>query len=66
MRDAMRRVRREACDRFTVRLVCARGRRSLTLVASRHETAIQYNDVSVLENFHISSAWRLCLEDDLA
>ena len=35
------------------------------LVASRHETAIMYNDVSVLENFHISSTWRLMLEDEL-
>ena len=35
------------------------------LVASRHEYAITYNDVSVLENFHISSSWRLVLEDDL-
>ena len=35
------------------------------LVASRHETAILYNDVSVLENFHIANSWRLMLEDDL-
>ena len=35
------------------------------LVASRHDTAILYNDVSVLENFHIASSWRLMLNDDL-
>ena len=34
------------------------------LVASRHEHAITYNDVSVLENFHISSSWRLVLNDE--
>ena len=41
------------------------GYNNAFLVASRHETSITYNDVSVLENFHIASAWRLMLEDDL-
>jgi len=31
------------------------------LVNSRHETAILYNDSSVLESFHVSRAWRLML-----
>ena len=35
------------------------------LVAQRHEIAILYNDSSVLENFHIASAWRLMLQDSL-
>jgi hypothetical protein len=33
------------------------------LVASKHPTAILYNDSSVLENFHISTAWRVMLEE---
>lgn len=41
------------------------GYNNAFLVASRHETAILYNDSSVLENFHISSSWRLMLEEDL-
>ena len=40
------------------------GYNNAFLVASKHETAICYNDVSVLENFHISSSWRLILEED--
>jgi hypothetical protein len=35
------------------------------LVASRNSTAVLYNDLSVLENFHIASAWKLMLEDDM-
>jgi len=35
------------------------------LVASKHDTAILYNDLSVLENFHISQAWKLMLTDEL-
>jgi len=31
------------------------------LVNSRHDTAILYNDSSVLESFHVSRAWRLML-----
>ena len=41
------------------------GYNNAFLVASRNETSITYNDLSVLENFHIASAWRLMLEDDL-
>ncbi|KAG9510483.1 Calcium/calmodulin-dependent 3',5'-cyclic nucleotide phosphodiesterase 1, partial [Fragariocoptes setiger] len=33
-------------------------------VMSRSETALVYNDRSVLENFHVSAAFRLLLEDD--
>ena len=33
------------------------------LVASRHDVAIRYNDHSVLENFHISSSWKLMLDE---
>jgi len=31
------------------------------LVNSRHETALLYNDQSVLESFHVSRAWKLLL-----
>jgi len=41
------------------------GYNNAFLVASRDEKAILYNDVSVLENFHISSSWRMMLEDSL-
>ncbi len=36
------------------------------LVASRHDVAILYNDSSVLENFHISSSFKLMLNDEKA
>jgi len=35
------------------------------LVASKDPIAILYNDSSVLENFHISSAWRMMLREEL-
>ena len=35
------------------------------LVNSRHEHAILYNDQSVLENFHVSRAWRLMLTEGM-
>ena len=41
------------------------GYNNAFLVASKDPVAILYNDSSVLENFHIASAWRLMLEDDL-
>lgn len=41
------------------------GYNNAFLVASKNETAILYNDSSVLENYHIASAWRMMLQDDL-
>lgn len=41
------------------------GYNNAFLVASRDEKAVLYNDVSVLENFHIASSWRLMLDDSL-
>eukprot|EP00325_Prymnesiales_sp_UTEX-LB-985_P034274 CAMPEP_0174722044 /NCGR_PEP_ID=MMETSP1094-20130205/37589_1 /TAXON_ID=156173 /ORGANISM="Chrysochromulina brevifilum, Strain UTEX LB 985" /LENGTH=680 /DNA_ID=CAMNT_0015922829 /DNA_START=74 /DNA_END=2116 /DNA_ORIENTATION=+ len=40
------------------------GYNNAFLVASKDPVAILYNDSSVLENFHISSAWRLMLKDE--
>jgi len=40
------------------------GYNNAFLVASKDPVAILYNDSSVLENFHISSAWRLMLHDE--
>jgi len=41
------------------------GYNNAFLVATRHEIAILYNDSSVLENFHISTAWKLMLSAEL-
>jgi len=40
------------------------GYNNAFLVASKDPIAILYNDSSVLENFHISSSWRLMLRDE--
>ena len=40
------------------------GYNNAFLVASKHETAILYNDSSVLENFHIASSWKVMLQED--
>ena len=42
------------------------GYNNAFLVASRHDVAILYNDSSVLENFHISSSFKLMLNDEKA
>jgi len=39
------------------------GYNNAFLVAQRHDIAILYNDSSVLENFHLASAWKLMLGD---
>lgn len=36
----------------------------LSYSSYRSETAILYNDRAVLENFHISSAFKIILEED--
>mmetsp|Transcript_48231 Transcript_48231/g.73421 ORF Transcript_48231/g.73421 Transcript_48231/m.73421 type:complete len:81 (+) Transcript_48231:91-333(+) len=35
------------------------------LIMTRHDYSIRYNDKSVLENFHVASAYNLTKEDNL-
>eukprot|EP00037_Helgoeca_nana_P031032 m.391492 g.391492 ORF g.391492 m.391492 type:complete len:669 (+) comp28316_c0_seq11:5319-7325(+) len=41
-----------------------RGRTNAFLIKTRHEWATLYNDVSVLENHHVASAFRIMEDDD--